>query len=291
MSMNPPKESSARPVQPVRPDRHPVRRGLQDHHPARKSSSTCSGCCTRSSLDLGVNDATIDDNGYVYGTVPSNLSAEARQDASPSSPSSPTPTRRPPSPVPDVKPIVHKNYQGGDIVLPGDPAQVIHAQRIPQPREALHRHGHRDQRRHHAARRRRQGRRGRDHDGGRPAPCATPRSRTAPSRSASPPTRRSAAAPTISTSRALRRRLRLHHGRRPARRDRVRDLQRVQRRADHQGRRRRTPVTPRTNSSTPSASSPTSSTASRATWSPRPREKREGYVHPYVVEGQSEPSR
>jgi tripeptide aminopeptidase len=31
----------------------------------------------------------------------------------------------------DVKPVVHANYQGGDIVLPGDPTQIIRADRHP----------------------------------------------------------------------------------------------------------------------------------------------------------------
>jgi len=81
-------------------------------------------------LELGVDDASIDENGYVFGTVPSNLSPEqtkkvpvvgfiAHADTSPAVSGE------------GVKPVVHKNYQGGDISLPGDPAQVILASEYP----------------------------------------------------------------------------------------------------------------------------------------------------------------
>jgi tripeptide aminopeptidase len=81
-------------------------------------------------LQLGVADASIDDKGYVYGTVPSNLSDEetarvpvvgfiAHADTSPAVSGE------------GVKPVVHRNYQGGDIVLPGDQTQVIYAPEYP----------------------------------------------------------------------------------------------------------------------------------------------------------------
>lgn len=81
-------------------------------------------------LDLGLKDVSIDDNGYVFATVPSNLPPEqadkipvvgflAHVDTSPAITGT------------NVKPIVHKNYQGGDIALPGDPSQVIHPSEYP----------------------------------------------------------------------------------------------------------------------------------------------------------------
>jgi tripeptide aminopeptidase len=73
---------------------------------------------------LGAADVSIDDHGYVFATVPSTLT--------------PAQTEKIPvvgflahvdtAPVVSgtgVKPIVHRDYQGGDIALPGDPAQVI----------------------------------------------------------------------------------------------------------------------------------------------------------------------
>ncbi|HEU4365295.1 MAG TPA: peptidase T [Candidatus Krumholzibacteria bacterium] len=81
-------------------------------------------------LGLGLKDATLDEHGYVFATVPSNLPPEhalkvpvigfiAHVDTSPAITGT------------NVKPIVHRNYQGGDIVLPGDSTQVIHTSDYP----------------------------------------------------------------------------------------------------------------------------------------------------------------
>ncbi len=76
---------------------------------------------------LGVNDAHMDEFGYVYGTLDSNSAKKvsvicfcAHMDTSPDSSGK------------DVKPIIHKNYRGGDIILPGDNNQVI------RPSEHIH---------------------------------------------------------------------------------------------------------------------------------------------------------
>lgn len=81
-------------------------------------------------LAIGLKDATIDENGYVFATVPSNLPPEqttkvpivgfiAHVDTAPSITGT------------NVKPIVHRNYQGGDIALPGDATQVIRTKEYP----------------------------------------------------------------------------------------------------------------------------------------------------------------
>lgn len=70
----------------------------------------------------------LDEHGYVYALLPSNLPTGhaahgkvpavgfiAHMDTSPDAPGE------------HVKPQVHRAYAGGDIVLPGDPAQVIRA--------------------------------------------------------------------------------------------------------------------------------------------------------------------
>jgi tripeptide aminopeptidase len=69
---------------------------------------------------IGVADAKLDKYGYVYGTIPSNSSKQvpvicfcSHMDTSPDSSGE------------NVKPIVHKNYQGTDIVLPDDPTQIL----------------------------------------------------------------------------------------------------------------------------------------------------------------------
>jgi tripeptide aminopeptidase len=70
--------------------------------------------------EIGIADAHLDEFGYVYATVPSNTPKTvpvicfcAHMDTSPDVTGK------------DVKPQVVRNYQGGDIALPGDPAQVI----------------------------------------------------------------------------------------------------------------------------------------------------------------------
>ncbi|HEY1024753.1 MAG TPA: peptidase T [Sphingobacteriaceae bacterium] len=71
-------------------------------------------------LDLGLEDAHLDEHGYVYATIPSNTDKKvpvicfcSHMDTSPDSSGE------------NVKPLVHKNYQGEDIVLPDDESQVI----------------------------------------------------------------------------------------------------------------------------------------------------------------------
>jgi tripeptide aminopeptidase len=69
---------------------------------------------------MGLADAELDENGYVYATIPSNSDKNvpvicfcAHVDTSPDCKAS------------EVKPILHKNYSGEDIVLPDDPEQII----------------------------------------------------------------------------------------------------------------------------------------------------------------------
>lgn len=71
-------------------------------------------------LAMGVKDAEIDENGYLYATIPSNTDKDvpvicfcSHVDTSPDCSGA------------NVKPILHANYQGQDIVLPDDPAVVI----------------------------------------------------------------------------------------------------------------------------------------------------------------------
>jgi tripeptide aminopeptidase len=74
----------------------------------------------------GLSDAHIDEWGYVYATIPSNTSRQvpvicfcAHMDTAPDCSGT------------NVKPIVHKNYQGQDIVLPDDPTQVLRTSDYP----------------------------------------------------------------------------------------------------------------------------------------------------------------
>lgn len=70
--------------------------------------------------EMGVEDAHLDDYGYVYGTIPANTTKKvpvicfcSHMDTSPDVTGN------------DVKPQMVKNYRGGDITLPGDTSQVI----------------------------------------------------------------------------------------------------------------------------------------------------------------------
>jgi len=71
--------------------------------------------------EIGVSDAHLDEHGYVYATIPSNTSKSnvpvicfcAHMDTAPDFSGT------------DVKPQIVRNYQGGDIRLPGDPSQII----------------------------------------------------------------------------------------------------------------------------------------------------------------------
>jgi tripeptide aminopeptidase len=81
-------------------------------------------------LETGVRDAHLDEFGYVYATIPSNSDKQvpvicfcAHMDTAPDCSGA------------NVKPIVHMNYDGSDIVLPDDPGQVI----SPQDHPYLHR--------------------------------------------------------------------------------------------------------------------------------------------------------
>lgn len=71
-------------------------------------------------IAMGIEDAELDDYGYVYATIPSNTDKEvpvicfcSHVDTSPDCSGK------------GVNPLIHPNYQGGKIVLPADPSQVI----------------------------------------------------------------------------------------------------------------------------------------------------------------------
>ena len=70
--------------------------------------------------ELGLTEVSLDPYGYVMATIPATLDADvpvvgfiAHVDTSPETSGK------------DVKPIVHRNYEGGDIVLPDDPSVII----------------------------------------------------------------------------------------------------------------------------------------------------------------------
>src|SRR5436853_2248043 len=71
-------------------------------------------------LEIGLSDAHLDEHGYVYATIPANTDKQvpvicfcSHMDTSPDCTGK------------GVKPQIVRNYRGGDIVLPRDPAQII----------------------------------------------------------------------------------------------------------------------------------------------------------------------
>ena len=75
---------------------------------------------------MGINDAHMDEWGYVYGTIASNTNKNvpvicfcSHIDTAPDASGQ------------NVKPLLHKNYQGRDIVLPDDNTQILRKAEIP----------------------------------------------------------------------------------------------------------------------------------------------------------------
>jgi tripeptide aminopeptidase len=76
---------------------------------------------------MGLADAHLDEHGYVYATIPANTIKKvpvicfcSHMDTSPDCTGK------------NVKPQIVKNYRGGDIALPADPAQVIRVAEHPE---------------------------------------------------------------------------------------------------------------------------------------------------------------
>jgi tripeptide aminopeptidase len=69
---------------------------------------------------IGITDAHLDEYGYVYATIPSNTEKNVPVICFCSHMDTATDCSGT-----GVKPIVHKNYQGNDIILPDDPTQII----------------------------------------------------------------------------------------------------------------------------------------------------------------------
>ncbi|MCS7035164.1 MAG: peptidase T [Saprospiraceae bacterium] len=83
--------------------------------------------------DMGLTDAELDEYGYVYATIPANTDKKvpvicfcSHMDTAPDCSGA------------GVKPIVHRNYQGQDLVLPDDPSIVI---RESEHEDLKHQHG------------------------------------------------------------------------------------------------------------------------------------------------------
>jgi tripeptide aminopeptidase len=82
---------------------------------------------------IGITDAELDQHGYVYATIPSNTGKNnvpvvcfcAHMDTAPDFSGT------------GVKPQVIRNYQGGDITLPGEPSRVIRQNEHPELKKQI----------------------------------------------------------------------------------------------------------------------------------------------------------
>ena len=78
--------------------------------------------------EMGIADADMDENGYVYATIPATTTKKnvpticfcAHVDTAPDCSGT------------DVKPIVHRNYDGSDLVLPDDTTVIISPKKHPE---------------------------------------------------------------------------------------------------------------------------------------------------------------
>jgi tripeptide aminopeptidase len=84
-------------------------------------------------LEMGVSDAEMNEFGYVYATIPANTDKKnvptlcfcAHIDTAPDASGT------------DVKPLVHAQYQGQDMVLPDDPTQIISMAKYPYLKDKI----------------------------------------------------------------------------------------------------------------------------------------------------------
>jgi len=104
--------------------------GVVDAYPSTEKQKVLGRLLVEELLALGLTDAAMDEHGYIMATLPANLPFDeavkvpvigllAHMDTSPEVSGF------------NVKPQIHQNYQGGDIVLPGDMSQVIRASENP----------------------------------------------------------------------------------------------------------------------------------------------------------------
>lgn len=82
--------------------------------------------------EIGMQNVELDEFGYVYAELPSNTDKDvppigflAHMDTSPEVSGA------------NVNPVIHKNYDGGKIVLPADPTQVIDPEEHPDLKEQI----------------------------------------------------------------------------------------------------------------------------------------------------------
>ena len=102
--------------------------------PSTKKQLNLANLLAKELTELGAQNVRVSEFGIVYAMVPGNLTDNskvpvvgliAHMDTSPAVSGE------------NVNPIIHKNYQGGNIVLPKDPTQVITPEKNPELKELI----------------------------------------------------------------------------------------------------------------------------------------------------------
>lgn len=100
--------------------------------PSTEKQKDLSRVLVKELLELGITDAHLDEHGYVYATIPATSNKQvpvvcfcSHVDTSPDCSGA------------NVKPIVHRQYDGADMILPDDPSVVIRMSEHPDLRDQL----------------------------------------------------------------------------------------------------------------------------------------------------------
>lgn len=102
--------------------------------PSTKKQLNLANLLAKELADIGAKHVRVSEFGIVYATVPGNLADNSRvpvigfiahMDTSPAVSGE------------NVSVVIHKNYQGGDIVLPKDPTQIITVAKSPVLKELI----------------------------------------------------------------------------------------------------------------------------------------------------------
>lgn len=105
---------------------------LSTTQPSTEKQKNLSRILVQELREMGISDAELDDHGYVYATIPANTDKQvpvlcfcSHVDTAPDASGK------------DVKPILHRQYDGSDIILPDDPTQVISTKDHPYLKERI----------------------------------------------------------------------------------------------------------------------------------------------------------
>ena len=96
-------------------------------HPSSPKEKNLSAMLVEELHQMGISDASMDENGYVMASIPSNVETPvpaigfiAHVDTSPDAPGK------------DIKPQIIENYDGGDIILKGVPGMALRVSDFPE---------------------------------------------------------------------------------------------------------------------------------------------------------------